>query len=96
MRPISALATSSGNPGPRAMQGRGGANFGADANLHRCGLIQGHDLQTAASSCSRLRPTPPNEAVETLEATFKAAYDSPRFKDWLAQNWREPPIGWLG
>ncbi|TNJ48061.1 tripartite tricarboxylate transporter substrate binding protein [Phaeobacter sp. B1627] len=46
---------------------------------------KGHDLQTGSFIVLAAPANTPDDAVETLEATFKAAYDSAEFQDWLAQ-----------
>ncbi|MGY9037045.1 MAG: Bug family tripartite tricarboxylate transporter substrate binding protein [Rhodobacterales bacterium] len=63
---------------------------------------KGHDLQTGSFIVLAAPANTPDDAVETLEATFKAAYDSPEFKDWLAQigvtaDWlgSDEVVGWI-
>ncbi len=46
---------------------------------------KGHDLQTGSFIVLAPPANTPDDAVETLEATFKAAYDTAEFQDWLAQ-----------
>ncbi|WP_323764389.1 tripartite tricarboxylate transporter substrate binding protein [Marinovum sp.] len=46
---------------------------------------KGYDLQTGSFIVLAAPANTPEEAVETLETTFKAAYDSAEFQDWLAQ-----------
>lgn len=46
---------------------------------------KGHDLQTGSFIVLAAPANTPDDAVETLETTFKSAYDSAEFQDWLAQ-----------
>ncbi|SDX22950.1 Bug family tripartite tricarboxylate transporter substrate binding protein [Litoreibacter albidus] len=46
---------------------------------------KGHDLQTGSFIVLAAPANTPDDAVETLETTFKAAYDTAEFQDWLAQ-----------
>ena len=46
---------------------------------------KGHDLQTGSFIVLAAPANTPDEAVATLEAAFKTAYDSAEFQDWLAQ-----------
>lgn len=46
---------------------------------------KGYDLQTGSFIVLAAPANTPDDAVETLETTFKAAYDSAEFQDWLAQ-----------
>lgn len=45
---------------------------------------KGYDLQTGSFLVLAAPASTPDDAVETLEATFKAAYDTEEFQDWLA------------
>ncbi|QPM91960.1 Bug family tripartite tricarboxylate transporter substrate binding protein [Pseudooceanicola algae] len=46
---------------------------------------KGHDLQTGSFIVLAAPANTPDDAVETLETSFKTAYDSAEFQDWLAQ-----------
>ncbi|WP_458792610.1 Bug family tripartite tricarboxylate transporter substrate binding protein [Yoonia sp. MH D7] len=46
---------------------------------------KGHDLQTGSFIVLAAPVDTPDDVVATLEATFKTAYDSAEFQDWLAQ-----------
>ncbi|MFW2590053.1 Bug family tripartite tricarboxylate transporter substrate binding protein [Sagittula sp. SSi028] len=46
---------------------------------------KGHDLQTGSFIVLAAPANTPDEAIDTLESTFRAAYDSKEFQDWLAQ-----------
>lgn len=46
---------------------------------------KGHDLQTGSFIVLAAPANTPDDAVETLESSFKAAYDTAEFQDWLAQ-----------
>lgn len=46
---------------------------------------KGYDLQTGSFIVLAAPANTPDDAIDTLETTFKAAYDSAEFQDWLAQ-----------
>ncbi|MHA6346346.1 Bug family tripartite tricarboxylate transporter substrate binding protein [Roseivivax sp. CAU 1761] len=46
---------------------------------------KGHDLQTGSFLILAAPANTPDEVVETLETSFKAAYDTDEFQSWLAQ-----------
>lgn len=46
---------------------------------------KGFDLETGSFLVLAAPANTPDEAVETLEASFKAAYDTDEFQEWLAQ-----------
>lgn len=46
---------------------------------------KGYDLQTGSFLILAAPANTPDDAVQTLESTFKAAYDTEEFQNWLAQ-----------
>ena len=55
---------------------------------------KGYDLQTGSFIVLAAPKGTPEDAVATLEAAFKSAYDSEEFQSWLAQIGVTPD--WLG